>query len=127
MNKETISELFHLLLERQKNVERADNTCDHVRKCQVEKGVCCIACDSYHNRKCATAKIMDAHNQNVAHYNSEIATFIESHGLEFARVLGATRVECAEWLIARNASHHKLTGENNSYYEEFAKEIGVKL
>lgn len=41
--------------------------------------------------------------------------------------LGATRVECAEWLIARNASHHKLTGENNSYYEEFAKEIGVKL
>lgn len=127
MKKEIVSKLFHLLLELHKSIELADYTCDIIRECQKKKGFYCISCDSYHNRKCATAKIMDAHNQNVAHYNSEIATFIESHGLEFARVLGATRVECAEWLIARNASHHKLTGENNSYYEEFAKEIGVKL
>lgn len=127
MEKEIISKLFHLLLERQKSFELANNACDHVRKCQVEKGVCCIACDSYKNHECAMAKAMERNNWNVETNNSEIAMFIESHGLEFARVLGATRVECAKWLIARNAAHRKLTGENNSYYEEFAKEIGVKL
>lgn len=127
MDKERISELFQLLLERIRNEETTDSIHKTLRECNKNKGHCCNACDKCYSCDCETLNAMQRNVRQGQDIDTRIASFIQCHGVEFARLLGASRVQCKEWLIAKNNAIKKITGENGYYNEQFAKEIGVKL